>query len=453
MLSPYTVLDLTDERGELAGMLLGDMGADVIKVEPPNGSSSRRMPPFLDDAPEPERSLQFFAFNRNKRSITLDLPSQAGRSALLGLVAKADFLIESANPGEMSGMGLGFDDLRKANPLLIHVAITAFGQDGPYAQMAASDLTLAAMGGPMSLQGSPDRPPVRLSVPQVWLHASAEAAVGALTAHALMVRTGEAQFVDVSAQTAMVWTMLHGMAAHAIQGYDFNRGGSDIQLGTMTLPLVYQCADGHVVLITSGATMSKMVYWLVEDGIVPAEWIEGEDWPTYERRFLQGEPVTYAVDQVIDALRRYVLPYTKNQLLERGLRESVTVAPVSTVEDLARFRQLEERGYWLQAPLPNGREIPAPGVVAKLTATPMEVRRWAPTLGQHNDEVLGGMLGLSAQEISAAIGAVQRPSRRRRVAPSPSKGEGWDRVEIANHLPFEGVKIADFSWVAVGPIT
>ena len=88
MLSPYTVLDLTDERGELAGMLLGDMGADVIKVEPPNGSTSRRMPPFLDDAPEPERSLQFFAFNRNKRSITLDLASQMGRSALLGLVAK-----------------------------------------------------------------------------------------------------------------------------------------------------------------------------------------------------------------------------------------------------------------------------------------------------------------------------------------------------------------------------
>ncbi len=258
----------------------------------------------------------------------------------------------------------------------------------------------------MSLQGSPDRPPVKLTVPQAWLHASAEAAVGALTAHARMVQTGEAQFVDVSAQTALVWTMLHGMAAHAIQGYDFNRGGSDVQLGAVTLPLVYQCADGHVVLSPLGATLSKMVYWLVEDGTVPAEWIEEEDWPTYGGRFLQGEPVTYSVDQVIDALRRFVLPYTKYQLLERGLRESVTVAPISTVEDLARFRQLEERGYWLQAPLPNGREIPAPGVVAKLTASPMEVRRWAPTLGQHNDEVLGGMLGLSIQEIAAAIGAV-----------------------------------------------
>ena len=148
MLSPYTVLDLTDERGELAGMLLGDMGADVIKVEPPDGSASRRMPPFLDDAPEPELSLQFFAFNRNKRSITLDLTGHAGRIALLKLVAQADFLIESANPGEMSGMRLGFEDLRKANPRIVHVAITAFGQDGPYSHMAASDLTLAAMGGP-----------------------------------------------------------------------------------------------------------------------------------------------------------------------------------------------------------------------------------------------------------------------------------------------------------------
>jgi len=405
MLGPYTILDLTDDRGELAAMVLGDLGADVIKVEPPQGSSSRRMGPFLEGAPEPERSLHFFAFNRNKRGITLDLTTEAGRSVLLRLVEKADFLIESARPGGMDELGLGFDALRQVNPRLVYVAITAFGRDGPHADFAASDLTLAAMGGSMSLQGDPGRPPVRITVPQVWLHASAEAAVGALTAHARMLRTGQAQFVDVSAQTAMVWTMMNAMVAHAIQGVDFNRAGSMLQLGTITLPLVYECADGYVVLVPNGAALAKVVYWLVEDGVVAEEWIEGEDWLTYDVRLLQEQPVRYGLEEVVEANQRYALGHTKQELLERGLREGVTIAPVNTVEDVARFRQLEERGYWLTAPLPDGRQAPVPGVFARLTETPMTVRRWAPKLGEHNKEILGGTLGLSAQEIAAARGA------------------------------------------------
>ena len=405
MLSPYTVLDLTNDRGELAAMVLGDLGADVIKVEPPQGSSSRRMGPFLEDAPEPERSLHFFAFNRNKRGITLDLTTEAGRSVLLRLVEKADFLIESARPGEMDELGLGFDALREVNPRLVYVAITAFGQDGPYADFAAGDLTLAAMGGSMNLHGDPDRPPVRITVPQVWLQASAEAAVAALTAHARILRTSQAQFVDVSAQTAMVWTMMNAMVAHAIQGADFNRAGSMLQLGTITLPLVYECVDGYVVLVVNGAALAKVVYWLVEDGVVAEEWIEGEDWLTYDVRLLQGQPVRYGLDEVVEANQRYALGHTKQELLERGLREGVTIAPVNTVEDVARFRQLEERGYWLTAPLPDGRQVPVPGIFARLTETPMTVRRWAPKLGEHNEEILGETLGLSAQEIAAACGA------------------------------------------------
>ncbi|MCH8107745.1 MAG: CoA transferase [Chloroflexi bacterium] len=406
MLSPYTVLDLTDDKGELAGMMLGDLGANVIKVEPPQGSSSRRMGPFLEDAPEPERSLQYFAFNRNKRGITLDLSAEAGRRALIALAEKADFVIESAPPGRMAGLGVGFDTLRQANPRIVYVAITAYGQDGPHADFPASDLTLAAMGGPMSLQGVPDRAPVRLSVPQVWLHASAEAVVGALTAHALMIRTGEAQFVDVSAQTAMVWTMLQGMVAHAIQGFDFNRGGSTIQLGSVTVRLVHECADGYVVIFPIGGALAKLVQWCVQDGLVTEDWIDAEDWPTYHFKVLQGQPVSHSLDEVLDAVGRYVRHKSKSTLLEQSIREGVTMAPVSTIEELARFRQLEERGYWLAAPLPDGQEVLVPGIFARLSEAPMSVRRWPPTLGEHNQEVLGGMLGLSIQEIATAAGSV-----------------------------------------------
>ena len=404
MLSPYTVIDLTDDRGELASMVLGDLGADVIKVEPPEGSASRRMTPFLEDGPEPERSLSYFAFNRNKRGVILDLSAEEGRRALISLTERADFIIESARPGEMAARGLGYDTLRQANNRIVYVAITAYGQDGPYAGFPASDLTLAAMGGPMSLQGHPDRPPVRLSVPQVWLHASVEAAVGALTAHARMVRTGEAQFVDVSAQTAMIWTMLQGMVAHSVQGADFNRLGNNIQLGAITVRLVHECADGYVVVFPIGGALTKLVEWCVRDGIVSKDWLTAEDWPMYHFKALQQQPVAHTIDEVLDAVSQYVRDKTKFQLLEEGLAEGVSMAPVCNMEDLVRFRQLEERGYWLTAPLANGKDAPVPGIFAHPTATPMRVRRWAPRLGEHNQEVLGGLLGLAPSQIAAASG-------------------------------------------------
>jgi crotonobetainyl-CoA:carnitine CoA-transferase CaiB-like acyl-CoA transferase len=405
MLSPYKVLDLTGGHGDFASMVLGDMGAAVIKVEPPGGSGGRRTPPFIKSAPGPERSLHFFCFNRNKQGITLDLSGAAGRRALSALVEQADFLFESAQPAALDSLGMGFDVLKTVNPRLVHVAISPWGWDGPYSGMAASDLTIAAMGGPMSLQGHPGRAPVRLSVPQVWLHAGAEAATAALIAHALMINTGEGQFVDVSGQAAMTATMLQGIGAYDVQGYDYNRGGSDLQLGGATVPIVFECADGYVVLIPSGPTLFGMVPWFVAEGVVPTEWLENEDWPTYHFRLLQQQPIAYSLDEVLDAIRRYVARYPKQELLDRGLRDGVTIAPVSDMEDLARFRHLDERGYWLEAPLPDGRTVKAPGFVAKMSRTPMTVRGWAPRLGEHNQEVLGGLLGLSQSEIAMATGA------------------------------------------------
>ena len=143
--------------------------------------------------------------------------------------------------------------------------------------------------------------------------------------------------MDVSAQTAMVWSMLHARVAHAVQGFDFNRGGSVLQLGPIKMPLVYECADGYIVVAPSGLALVKLVPWMAAEGTVPQEWVEGEDWPLYERNLLYQEPLAYSLDEVVNAMRVYLKNRSKSELLELGLREGVTMAPVSTTEDLTRF--------------------------------------------------------------------------------------------------------------------
>src|SRR5690242_11595808 len=183
MLSPYRVIDLSDERGQLCGQILGDLGADVILVEPPGGSRARTIGPFYRNHAEPNQSLHFWAFNRDKRAITLDLDHHDDRLRLQQLAAGADFLVESADPGYFAQRGLGYAELAALNPGLIYISISAFGQKGPKAGNTATDLTLVAAGGPMMLQGDDDRPPIRIVVPQAYLHASADAAAAALIAH------------------------------------------------------------------------------------------------------------------------------------------------------------------------------------------------------------------------------------------------------------------------------
>src|SRR5262249_31903366 len=159
--------------------------------------------PFYQDIAEPNRSVFWWAYNRNKRGITLNLETDEGRELLYRLVVRAHFFIESDNPGDLAARQLGYTDLAVHNRELIYVSITPFGQDGPKASYADSDLVILAAGGPLLLGGDEDRPPIRVSVPQAYLHASAEAAAGALVAHHERQRSGMGQQVDVSAQQAV----------------------------------------------------------------------------------------------------------------------------------------------------------------------------------------------------------------------------------------------------------
>src|SRR5581483_2823889 len=408
MLSPYRVLDLTDSRAELGPLVLAGLGAEVIKVEPPGGSASRREPPLADGLPPGLASLRFHAQNRGKKSVLLDLESRAGRERFRALVGSADFLFENAAPGAMAARGLGFDALREASPQLVYVAITPFGQDGPYADHLATDLTLAAMGGMMALNGDADRRPVRVTVPQTWYHGAAESAVAALVAHHRRLATGEAQFADVSVQAAVFWTGLNAMIAHSIHGRDIERNGTVLQLSTLVTPLVYPCADGEVVLITTTATIVPLIRWLVDDGTVTEEWAAAEDWPSYEARMLTGRDLVYPLPVVQERVRAFCAKYRKAELLARGIREGVTLAPVNTVADVLAFDHLEERRYWSAYRLADGRILRFPGPFVRLSRTPVGFAGTAPAVGEHTDAVLGepsmARTGAADAETSLPIG-------------------------------------------------
>lgn len=425
MLGPYRVLDLTDERGEIAGMVLGDLGADVIRIEPPGGSPARFRGPWMQDAPEAERSLQFTAFNRNKRSMVLDLARATDRDLLLALARESDFVLDSYPESALERHGIGFDTLREANAHIVYVQVSAFGVDGPAANWPASDLTIAALGGPVALQGVLERPPIRVSVDQVWRHAGVEAAVAALVAHARMRVTGEAQCVDVSAQCAMTWTMLNAMDAAAIQGFDFERAAAEAQTGQVRFPVVFDCADGHVVAPPTRAMLPALVDWMLDEGIADETWRE-RDWSTYEGPFV-SEHGQRDLEAYTELCRRH----PGKVLHEMGLALGVSFAPVNSVADVLAFEHLDAREYWWDAALENGSRVRMPGLFAKVSETPLSIRRPAPKLDQHGEEI--------RREVESKRSAKVR--------------EGIEPTAKPGVLPFEGLKVADFSWVGVGPIT
>ena len=419
MLEPYRVLDFTDERGELGPMLLGDLGADVIRVEPPEGSAARRVPPGGQSD-----SLSFQAFNRNKRSIVLH---DGDRTVLQSLVRSADFLFESARPSTLAPFHLDADAVREINPHIVHVRISPFGSDGPRADDLGGDLVVAAMGGPVSLQGPRDRAPLRVGVPQVWRHAGAEAAAGALAAHARRVRTGQAQFVDVSAQCVMTWTMLQAMDAHAIQGFDFERSGS-LMAG---IEIVHPCKDGHLIALPMSRVILGLLDWMIEDGVMDASARE-VDWETFDHSLRDPDlKPRWTREEMVSFLRLFFARHTKKELFDFGIANGITLAPVGTTAELLDLEHLAVRDYWRELELPDGRTVKSPGAWARSDAsTELLSLRLPPP-------------GLDAHGASIRAELAARPAER--AASEPDADE--------DALPFAGTKVADFAWVGVGPIS
>ena len=404
MLSRYRALDLTGSLGFLGGKVLADLGADVIKVEPPGGDPARLTGPFYHDEPHPERSLYWFAYNTNKRGITLDVTSHSGRDLFLRLARTADVVFESERPGYLQSIGLGYDDLARVNPGLVLVSITPFGQDGPYRDFLGSDLEVMALSGAMSLTGEPDGAPMRVTVPQAPMWVGAEAAVGALTALFHRVRGGRGQHVDVSAQAAVVVALTQAPVWWDMHRLNQLRAGVFITGRSMTgakMRAYWQCRDGWVNFILYGGpagrkTNQALVAWMQEVGMAP-ERLLARDWSSIDvTKIPQAE-----IDELEEAFGAFIARLTKAEFLAGVTKRGMLGYPVSTAADIAADKQLEARGFWQEVEHPElNARIRYPGCFAKFSRSKTPAFRPAPRIGEHNTQVYLDELGLTREELN-----------------------------------------------------
>jgi len=451
------VLDLTDERGLLTGRILADLGADVVQVEPPGGSSARhRLPRPPAPAPGlgPDRparpSFVWEAYAANKRGVVVDLETADGRRLARGLAATADVLIENDGPRAQGPRGLDTEDLRPLNPRLVYVSITAFGRNGPKADHPASDLTLWAAGGPLDGHRDGDRPPLRVSIPQAWLHAAADAAAGAQLALIARHASGRGQLVDVSVQASLGAATLGHVLAAAVgdqpremsAGHRLTPRVDQSGSGSYTDPASkkWRCRDGIVefhlgVGPAVGGFANNFLRWMAAAGTSPGRFGD-VDFRVLPAAIEAGQ---FTDDDIVE-LRALVADFlagrTKDEILEAAVTHRLLCVPIFDTTDVRESRQLASRGFFTTVG-DGDRRCLLPGAFAQVTGAEglSARRRPAPLLGEHTDEVRAEWLAPTPTPAPPAPGPRPVPSVGRPARP-----------------PLDGLKVLDLSWVVAGPV-
>ncbi|HEX9274097.1 MAG TPA: CoA transferase [Candidatus Binatia bacterium] len=404
LLSPYRVLDLSNELGFLCGKILGDLGADVIKIETPGGDPARRLGPFYGDQPDPEKSLFWFGFNNNKRGITLNLEIAKGRGLFSRLVAKADFVVETFTPGYLDGLNLGYTALSKINPRLVLTSITPFGQTGPYSKFKASDIEIMALSGCMSLTGDPDRPPLRVTFPQSYGWTGSYAAMGALMAHHYREQTGEGQQVDVSAQACLLWAFSHAHTFWDLNRHVEKRAGSFMTGRSITgakMRVFWPCQDGYLNFIIYGGeagrrTNQALVEWM-DSKVMAPDFLKQKDWKTFDIAQVSQEEI----DRMEEPIGDFFKGVTKAEFFKEVVKRQMLGYPVASVKEIFADPQHEARNFWQTIEHPELQtSIEYPGGFAKFSDGACRIWRRAPLIGEHNQEIYGQELGMSPAQIA-----------------------------------------------------
>ena len=413
-LSPYRVLDLSDERGLLAGHMLGRLGADVVQVEPLGGNTARACAPFDPALPDGDNSFYWSAWASAKRGLACDLDRPGGQALLHRLLSRADFLIESADPAQRQAWGITPAQTAAAHPALVHVSVSAFGTSGPKAYWPATDLTVWAAGGPLLPNRDGDRAPLRISVPQTWQHAAGDAAAGALIAHFARLQTGRGQHVDVSAQASASICTLGATLAAQYGHPDFvvpgavaaPRRGLDLSgSGSRTRRSKWRVKDGLVEMHigigpAAGRFANNLFRWLASEGACDAD-VANWDWVTLPQRVLAGELGEADLERARNSVARFFAKFTKEELLEQAMARRLLCAPVATPRDLLASRQLAQRGYFQTVTEASGARRTLPGAFHAGVPQGFAELRPAPSHGQHSNQVLADWLAMPPNEVAA----------------------------------------------------
>jgi crotonobetainyl-CoA:carnitine CoA-transferase CaiB-like acyl-CoA transferase len=409
-LAGLRVVELCDEKGAFAGKLLADMGAEVIKVEPPEGDATRGYPPFAEGAeglPPNERSLWFWHYNTSKRSITLDIDDAGDRARLRRLIVEtADIFLESLPPGRLATLGLDYPDLRADAPRLIMTSITPFGRSGPRAEEQATDLTILAGGGPAWMCGYDDHslPPVRGGGNQGYHTGCNYAVMATMVALLHRNRTGRGQHIDVNMHAAANVTTEAGSYTWLVARQTVQRQTGRHAGVQMTMPSQIRCADGRYVntgIPPRDPRQFRLVYdWLKELGLLEQfeltplleQLVEGEPIPLW--RLMEDEEARAkfaAGREAVNFLAEHMSAYdffTGGQ--QRGFQFAIIYSPEEAFED----QHFHARGFPVEVEHPEiGRSFRYPGAPYRFTRTPWRIARRAPLLGEDNKAVLGALEG------------------------------------------------------------
>jgi crotonobetainyl-CoA:carnitine CoA-transferase CaiB-like acyl-CoA transferase len=407
-LAGLRVLEIADEKGRFCGKLLGDMGADVIKIEPPGGDHTRRVGPFLDDIPHRDRSLSFWYYNTSKRGITLALDTPDGRDLFRQLAAGADVVVESLSPGVMTDWGLDYAALAADNPGLVYCSITPFGRTGPWAGYRSADLIHMAGGGEMASCGydeaeAPDAPPIAPGGGNAWHMGSHYAYIAIMAALLARQAGGVGQDIDVSIHESCALTTESAIANWVYRGEVLRRQTGRHHAPAPTPRTQFLARDGkYVTALISGGLNARNLKALAE---LMDAFGYGHD--LHDGKYADPAVIAAEAPGIINrVLADFIASVDSETIYHAAQDRGFTWGAVRSADELLGDPHLDDRGFWKTVAHPElGREFVYPGEAALFSDSPWRISRRAPLVGEHNEEVFCGALGLSRLRLVALMEA------------------------------------------------
>ena len=420
-LAHLRALDLTGPNSQYCGRLMADLGADVVKVEPPDGDAARHLSPFAREAAGPERGINFLSLNLNKRSVALNLEDESDRERFRSLAASSDILLDDGSVGDLDALGLGYDELSRANPGLIYVTIRPFGLSGPYSGYLSGELIIQAVGGLMYGFGDPDaRPAMAPFAPGHQLPAQ-HTAFAALSAIRHRSVSGRGQHVEVSMQEVL-GNILAYFGRYASDGQINRRPGASPTIGPTN---TYPTSDGFIYMQPSFPRHIDALFEWLDNPM-----LKDDVWKDTAFRRENGDILSGIISE-------FSLGFTKMGFAEEAQRRHIPATPLMTIHDLVQDDHLAAREFLVNIDHPVVGEYLAPGGAFRMGESPSRVYRRPPLLGEHTDGVV--------TEWGESRGSETKP------ADASEAGYATSNPGVKHPLPLKGLRVLDFSRVWAGP--